>query len=142
MAHYLPRTKAFIAAAHCPLPDSIRQERTRVKHGHGPRYRNLSYYDVESDTIWLTPTDWKSRFVFFHECGHVYDRHHLSDTDREYLRHLLGYPRRPWFWGKWNPLKHFVEPVEEKFADAYARCCMNPTRQRRLRWFLAARKRG
>ena len=74
--------------------------------------------------IWLVPQDWHSRFAFYHELGHCFDRNHLTPATRREAARIIGHPGLRWFWSTWNPLAHAKQPNEENFADAYAKACL------------------
>jgi hypothetical protein len=115
--------------AECPLPPL-----PDIRHGPGPAYKELSYYDYDTDVIWLVHTDWLSREALYHELGHCFDRSHLTPGTRRRAARIIGHPGLRWFWGSWNPLRHYKQPNEENFADAYCECCMGG--RPRLREFL------
>lgn len=105
--------------------------------GPGPEYDGLfSYYDTEHDRLFLLPDI--DRYGFFHEYGHVLDRHKLLDEHRYVLTGMLC-PKQPrqWDWTGLDPATYEgPEPVMEVFADAYADLCMSRFKRPRLRRFL------
>lgn len=119
---------SYLWDCRAPLPDPLPD----VRLGPGPAYHKFSYYDPDARTIWLLLTDWHSPYAFYHELGHCFDRTHLNDVLRHALvqERIVGRRGRPWFWGRWNPLRHVLQPNEEFFADAYAEVARGRVRSR------------
>lgn len=113
-----------------PLPDPFPQ----VRLGPGPAYPApvaLDYYDAADHTVWLLQSSWRSIDVFGHELGHAWAARKLTDRAlRRRAGRLVGHPGLRWWWGTWNPLRHFKQPNEENFADAYARLFVHGPRTR------------
>lgn len=105
-----------------------------MKLGPGPS--KFSCYDYEAHIIWLLRTDWHHRPSFYHELGHCLDWQQFTPEIRHRIvwELRIGKRGRRWRWKDWDPRKHFIQPNEEFWADAYAECCMG--RRPRLRAFL------
>ncbi len=123
--------RVMVATALVPVPEPL----PAVVHGPRRGYP-FSFYDEADHSICLLPTDWMSRFAFYHELGHCFDRMYLTPETRRRAARLIGHPGLRWWWGSWNPLRHVKQPNEENFADVYAMCAMTAQGYPRFREFL------
>lgn len=117
----------------------------RIVLGQGPYEfpdgERYSYYEnregrEDYDTVYWIP--WlggrRHRSDLGHELGHVHDHKCETAAGRRKLSKRWGFPHRPWFEGD---LKHkYLQPVEEEYADEFARVCMFPKRKVWLREYL------
>lgn len=132
----LARARRLYATAKYPelLPPVL----PRVHFGEGPAHDGrFDYYDPESNVIYWTGGDAGDpgvAFAFLHECGHAFDRQVFRPLDRKQIEALLDILHRRWFWGSWDPETHSgIGPVEEVFADAYARALLYRLRPQSIR---------
>lgn len=93
----------WIADAQVPTPDA----RVWVYRDACPF---SSYNCTDGRTIWLDPREHNPEAMFFHELGHIFDRHDMRRVDREAYRAIVGLHGR-WRFG-----------LEEDFAISYQLC--------------------
>lgn len=67
--------------------------------------------------MWLLPEEWRNRFVFMHELGHIFDAG-MDDTFRIRFGNVMRDPR-PWYDGDYDSRG---QALSEDFADVYATC--------------------
>lgn len=83
--------------------------------------------------VWLVRGDWRSKKALHHERGHAFCRSLLNSYHRTGIMQILGLPYTPWFWGdmSYGPMDEndLPEAYEERFADAYMRCCIAPPKR-------------
>lgn len=131
------RHRFWLAHANGPIAPRM----PKFIRGVGPAYKNnpLSYYDRDSNTIYLLPDkgNWGSRQAMFHELGHALDTQVFSDADREAMRRYIGPGNPQWTWTN-DPSKgpQGKQPYEENFANAYAEMEMHPRKFRAMRRYI------
>jgi hypothetical protein len=83
-------------------------------------------YSNRSRTLYLHPRARRSRSIFFHELGHLFDLRVMGRRDRRAFKRLMG-RRGRWYRG--------VRPPSELFAEAYSLCARRSRIPRRVRGY-------
>jgi hypothetical protein len=98
-------------------------------------------YDPTENVIYVPRSGVKDRESFYHELGHAFDAHYLTDEDRMQLALELGYGPSDWYW-QCNPKKAGCPlPPMEIFAEMYMECSLG-RKSPDCRWIRSLAKRG